>query len=135
MRPRNRSKFQAILSSPITLVLAAIIFYFLARAAWNIHEKARESAERLASAQNDLSKLQQSQKALEDSVDKLSTSAGVEAEIREKYHAVQPGESVAVIVDTPPVGTNGSNAATASAASPSVQAPGFWARLLQLFGL
>jgi len=135
MRPRNRSRFQAILSSPVTLVLAAIVFYFLARAAWNIHEKAVESASRLASAQNDLSKLEQSQQTLEDSVDKLSTPAGVEADIREKYHAVQPGESVAVIVDTPPAGANGSNAATAGAASSTVQAPGFWSRLLQLFGL
>jgi len=130
MRPRNRSRSRAILSSPVTLVLAAIALFFLARAAWNIHGKAVESAARLESAQNDLGKLEESQKDLQSTVDRLSTSDGMETEVRDKYHAVLPGESVAVIVDAAPEGVNGT-----AAASSTEQKTGFWGGLLRAIGL
>src|SRR5947207_2368032 len=99
MKRRNRSSLYSVLSSPFTLIAALVLFVVFARAAWNIHEKARESALRLEVAQAELTKLRESQADLSARVNQLSTPAGVKAQIRERYHAVEPGESVAVIVD------------------------------------
>jgi cell division protein FtsB len=135
MKRRNRSGLYAFLSSPFTLVIASILFVVLARAAWSIHEKARESSLRLEIAQADFAKLQQSQADLAQRVEQLSTPEGVKAQIRERYHAVEPGESVAVIVDGPaqqasatPV-TAGANAAAAG------DSGGWWAGFLRMIGL
>src|SRR4051812_85094 len=99
-RRNNRSRFRTIVSSPITLVLAIILLVLFARAAINIHAKAAESDRKLAEAQANLTKLETNRTNIQSRIAELSTEAGVEASIREKYHAVAPGESVVVIVDS-----------------------------------
>ncbi len=115
MRRRNRSRMQAVLYSPFTLIISAVLFAIIARAAWSIHEKARESQARLVVAQSELSRLKESESDLQARVDALSTPNGIKEEIRERYHAVEPGESVAVIIDS-------STTAATAAALESLQA-------------
>jgi cell division protein FtsB len=101
MKYGNRSSFvkKRILSSPFTLFALVIVFVVLARAAWNIHGKAVLSDARLHEAQSELNKLHSRDVDLSAEVDRLSTPAGIEAELRSKYRATKNGESVAVIVD------------------------------------
>ncbi len=127
MRYGNRTLKRRILSSPLALVAALIVFVLLARATWGVYEKASQSAQRLAEAETELDKLKQHQDDLSRKVSYLSTDQGVEAEIRTKYRAVKEGESVAVIVDTDQ---------TASAMNATSTAKvGWWGRLLQKIGL
>ena len=136
MKSRNRLKHKTALSSPFVLAAAAIAFGFLARAAWNMYGKAAESAARLDQARSGLARLEADQSDLTAKVAGLSTSAGVEAAMREKYHAAEPGESVAVIIDN---GTGQTAAAPSSDQFSSSTAPvpalNWWQKLLQTIGL
>ena len=128
MRYGNRSPLKKVLSSPITLIVAALLVVVLGRAAWNIHQKAVVSGMKLDQAQAELTKTQASETDLQGKVAELSTPEGVEAEIRTKYRAVRPGESVAVIVDDP---------ATTSTSTMDVDASAsisWWGRLMRFFG-
>ena len=130
MKPRNRSKWKSTLSSPFSLVIALILLLLLVKAAWSIHEKSNLSAERLDKANAELAKLQSDQVALAKRTDDLSTDTGIEAEMREKYRAVRPGESVAVIVDS----SKALNQLNDVASSTTPAKKGFWRSLLKLFG-
>jgi cell division protein FtsB len=118
------------LSSPISLVAALIILVLLLRAAWNIHDKSRLSETRLDKAEIELAKLQDDHKELSEKSADLATDAGLENEMREKYRAVRPGESVAVIVDNAePTGLSLSTTSSATTVN-----RGFWRSILALFG-
>jgi len=98
-RRNQRSRFRTIMSSPITLVLSLVLLVLLGRAAFNIHTKAIEGERKLTEAQANLAKLETNRDSIQSRIAELSTDAGVEASMREKFHAVMPGESVAVIID------------------------------------
>jgi cell division protein FtsB len=116
-RRNSRSRFRTIVGSPITLVLAILLLVLLGRGAYNIHAKAAESARKLADAETNLAKLETNRTNIQSRIAELSTDAGVEASIREKYHAVAPGESVAVIIDTDADQQRGGSAMAAAHAS------------------
>lgn len=128
MNRRNRSKFRVIISSPITLILALALLVLTGRAAMGIHAKALESAEKLTEAQMNLDRLQSNQANLEARIGELSTDAGREASIREKYHAIAPGEEVVVIVDDQP------SSAAATSGAP-VEHLSWWQRAFRAVGL
>ena len=139
MNRRNRSRMKMVLSSPFMLVGVLIVFLFLARAAWGMMSKAGLSADRFDQAQAGMAKLEDSQSDLSAKVALLSTPAGVEADLREKYHAVAPGESVAVIVGQP---SDSAAAADSASVSPPSQASmtstahaSWWRRFVDFIGL
>lgn len=50
-------------------------------------------------AQNEVTKLRESELKTQESIDKLDTQAGVEEAIRNKYRAAKEGEGLIVIAD------------------------------------
>jgi len=141
MKRRNRSAWHTVLSSPITLIVVIVLAGFLARAVWSINQKATTAADKLDQANADLAKLESNKADLEARVGSLSTDAGVKAAIREKYHAVEPGEQVAVIVDdSVHTGSGGSSMASSSTAGtatsqPMAQGTSWWSKMLRMMGL
>ncbi|MEK7609725.1 MAG: hypothetical protein AAB470_01215 [Patescibacteria group bacterium] len=127
MKYGNRSIWKKVISSPITTVTVLILIFFLAKATWNIYQKASLSGAKLSQAQAELLKLQNRQSDLSRKVDHLSTDQGIEAEIRTKYPAVKAGESVAVIIDDSQT-ANVSNATSTPELS-------WWKKMLRIFGL
>ncbi len=129
MRYSKRSKwdFKRIITSPVACVVMAISLFVFIKATWNIHEKAVVSNERLSQAQNELTKLKIRQGDLSTKVSRLSSEAGLEAEIRSKYPAIKEGESVAVIVDD-------SQVAGIIQATTTIKVS-WWSRLLHVFGI
>ncbi len=119
---RNSNK--RIIDSPITLVIALLLCIYLARAVWNIRKSATVAETKLEQAQSEYDRLQKQKTDLSTKIDYLSTPEGVETELRTKYRAVRPGESLAVIVDTTPT-------TTVATSTPS---QGAWSRILQWFG-
>lgn len=126
-RRNSRSRFRTIVGSPITLVLALILLVLLARGAYNINAKSIESERKLADAQANLDKLEANRTNIQSRIAELSTDAGVEASIREKYHAVAPGESVVVILDSDSERVVQATATTSPQASQS-----WWQRLWKM---
>ena len=130
MKYGNRSFWKRLIASPVAMIVSAVLLAIVAKAGWNIYEKARISSDRLAQAQAELAKLRDRQAKLSETVGYLSTERGLENEIRSKYHAVKEGESVAVIVDED-AGSTQRASATDSVASSTV---GWWGRLLRAIG-
>ena len=136
MKRRNSFSWKRLLSSPVTLIIMILMFTVLARAAWTMVSRSKLANERLSQAQAQYAKLQASQAKLSEEVAELSSPGGIEADLREKYHAVTPGESVAVIVDSPS-GNDSSADQSASALNASSTAPAgsWWQSFLGFFGL
>ena len=130
MKYGNRSPWKRFIYSPAGIIIGCIGLFILIRAAWNIHEKAVVADERLSQAQAELSSLEQQKESLSSSISYLSTPAGMEAELRDKYHAVKAGESVAVIMDDALSGASSSSSGGASS-TPGV---GWWSGLLNFIG-
>jgi cell division protein FtsB len=89
----QKRTIKRVLSSPLALIVLAVILFFLARGVWNIYQKDR------ASSEERLAKLQERQTALESATRKLSTESGIESEIRDRFQMVKTGEREIVIVD------------------------------------
>ena len=128
MKYGNRPRWKQIVGSPVSLIVLLVILVALIRATWSVHEKSAASIAKLAQAQAELIKLQARDADLSRKVAYLSTNEGVQSEMRSKYHAVNDGESVAVILDDSQTAAAVNTAST----TPSV---GWWGRVLQFFGL
>lgn len=99
MKYSNRGFWYKLTSSKLMLFFFIFLFLFLIKVSWNIREKSIISSTKLNVAENELIRLNEHQKDLQEQINNLSTESGVENEIRTKYKAIKDGELVAVIVD------------------------------------
>jgi cell division protein FtsB len=120
---QQKRKIRRILYSPVSLIALAVVAVVFARGAWNVYQKESASGDYLAQAQTELTKVSATDAQLAQSVASLQTEQGVEADIRQKFRVVKPGEQIAVIVDT--------SASDTPAAATST--PGFWAWFRHFF--
>ncbi len=109
------------------MFVGIVLFIILAKAAWNIHERASISEARLDQAQTELQKLQEHHRDLSGKVTFLLTEQGVESELRTKYLAVKDDELVAVIT--------GPEMSTTSMSIPVVVQENWFIRFLHAMGL
>ena len=128
MKGGKRFNFRKMVSSPVTIVILLILAFILGRAAWNMHRNEEATAERLSQAQAGLEQLEGQQASLSQAISSISTDQGMEMELRAKYRAVLPGESVAVIIDNSPT-------TSATDTPASIQNMSWWGRVLRLIGL
>jgi cell division protein FtsB len=134
MKYGNRSLWKRLFYSPAAIGIAIIALVFMVRGAIGVHDKALLAQDRYDQAQTELESLQDQKESLSTSIDRLSTPAGVEAELREKYHGVKEGESVAVIVDPSSSPKDLAGTSTAVVAS-STSELSWWGYILRFIGL
>jgi hypothetical protein len=128
MKYSNKPLWKKIVESPVSSFVFLLIFVFVARAAWNMYEKASVSDKRLNQALATLAKQSSLNDTLSEKVAYLATDQGVESEIRTKFHAAREGEFVAVIIGDSQTGNSGQASSTSVVLS-------WWQKLLQVFGL
>lgn len=114
--------------NPLVMIVAVVLLFFLARAAWNMHRSAATVSTKLAQADAELDKLQSEQQNLSSKIDDLSSPSGIESELRTKYRAVKEGESVAVIV------SDDSGASASSSGATSTEQRSWFGKMLGWFG-
>ena len=85
--------------SRVTLVILIIVIIWLLNSVWSVYKKQDMTRDNLAKIAASLESLQAREKMLSDEIESLKTESGREAEIREKYGLVKPGEEVIVVVD------------------------------------
>jgi cell division protein FtsB len=127
MKYGNQAPWKRYLASPVALIFLLLVLFVLARATFRLTAKADSGEARLAQAQAEYQKLEQRKADLSIKVEKLSTTEGLESEIRAKYRAVKDGESVAVIIDDEHI--------TAALTASSTPQLGFFRRILRKLGL
>ena len=96
---QERKKFRKILYSKATLVVLLVMVVFVARGAWQIHEKAVIARAERDEAARALAELQNRTTELQASLGRLRSGQGIEEELRQKFTVAKPGEEVVVVVD------------------------------------
>lgn len=96
-RTRGAELLRVMWGSLGLLALGAIAFG-VSRAAWNMYGKFSEAATARAAAELELQELSARHERIQTEVDELSTPRGLEAEVRERYGVVRPGEGEIAIV-------------------------------------
>ncbi len=96
---QKKHSSQNIWYSPLMLfVLLCAVLVFMYNMV-DLVEKTHETAKKKDIVLNQITDLQQRETALNSDIGKLSTDAGAEEVLREKYQFVKQGERMVVIVD------------------------------------
>jgi len=96
---QEKRKIKRFFYSRVVLVCLLILVLLLLKMVWSVYEKQALTKDNLAKTATSFERLQEREKMLSSSIDKLKTDNGIEQEIREKYGLVKPGEEVIVVVD------------------------------------
>ena len=96
----EKRKFRKVLYSKATLCLLFLVLAFIGRATYRVYEKERDSAENLAIVERQYNDLQKRDDNLHADIKRLSSSPGIEKELRDKFRVAKEGEQMAVIVDS-----------------------------------
>lgn len=96
---QRKHRIKQLLYSWPSLILIAIITFFLVKGAVGIMRIERESAGRVRELEADSKALALREEKLTQDINKLRTEAGIIEEIKEKFSVTREGEYVAIIVD------------------------------------
>src|SRR3989344_9525274 len=96
----KKSNLRALFHRLPFLLLCLLIFGFVAKAAFTAYLEKKRSAEVLATAEAELTKLEEREEFITEELEQLSTREGREAKLREKFGVGSPGEQVAIIVES-----------------------------------
>lgn len=94
----SKKKFRKFIYSRTMVFIMFLIFVFLCRATWKVYTQHEVSRLNLQKVVNETKRLSDREQTLKQDISYLETDEGIEAEIRQKFRAVKPGEQVAVIV-------------------------------------
>ena len=122
---QERKKIRKILYSKASLFVLFLILIFTVDGAWNIYQKAKIARAERDVAARALADVQVRKAELESSLAKLQSEGGVEADVREKFTVVKPGEDVVVVVD---------DNIKKSENSETGDSTGLWARITSFLG-
>lgn len=106
MKRRNQSQWRKVIASPFAMVLFLVALFFVSEATAKMYSKNRESQVRYTEAESRLARAVNNQNVISEQIKNLSSDEGIETEMRKKYHAVEPGEQVAVVINTSPQATS-----------------------------
>jgi cell division protein FtsB len=95
---RQRRATKRRLYSYWTILVLVIVLGLFARSAYGVYLKAKESGERASQAEQELFRLTERNRELDQQITRLKTEEGIEAEIRETYRMAKPGENLAIIL-------------------------------------
>lgn len=87
-------------------LVTALLFLMLVLAmkgAWGVHEKKKETDRLRADAEAKMHELGERSAALGETVAKLKTEEGIEAELRRQFEAGKEGEGVIIVMDGEPI--------------------------------
>ena len=95
---KDKRKRKEKLYSIWSILALFVILLFLVRSVWNIYQKEKESANLDSDSRVKFNSLSAQADQLAANINKLSTDAGIDEELRLKYGVVKPGEEMIVVV-------------------------------------
>jgi len=95
---KDKRKRKEKLYSFWSVLALSIVFLFLVKGVWNIYQKESESSTLDSDSKAKLEALSSQADQLTTNINKLSTDAGIDEELRLKYGVVKPGEEMIVVV-------------------------------------
>ena len=116
----EKRKIRAILYSKATIVVLAVIVFFLSASTYERFTIEREMAARLDDKRQELNVLKNRLDVLGSNVEHLKNERGVEEELRSRFDAIKEGEQVVIIIDEAKKGEDNTADAVNSLASKPV---------------
>ncbi len=98
-RNQERKLVKRRMYSKASLIILALILFFMAKGVYAVYEKERESRAEVDRIAKQKAELQQRYDFIQEKSDHLKSTEGIEAEIRSKFDVVKEGEGMIVIVD------------------------------------
>jgi len=97
---KHRQKlWHRVALSWVTIILLFISSILLTQSLWDIYQKNKQSTTRADTARDQLDKLISRKALLDKNLQRIKSSAGVEAELRSKFDVAKEGENLLVIID------------------------------------
>lgn len=96
---QQRRKIKRFIYSRVMLIVLLVILFFVLKGVWGVYEKQQYTKDNLNKVSGDLQRLREREARLSTQINWLKTYNGTEAEIRDKYGLVKPGEEVITIVE------------------------------------
>ena len=118
------NKRKTWLQSPLLAVFLVLVLIWLCFVVFRVSLKYREAATLRNQYRNELTELQKKETDLNSKITNLSTERGLEAEVRNRYRVVRPGEQLVIVVDN----------TSATTAETIDEKPSFWEKFLKFVG-
>ena|SRR3989344_1837462 len=96
---QEKRRFKRILYSKGTIIVLAVILFFLGRAVISAHYKYSLTKKSEGAAVARYEELKIRKETLEGNLNKLETARGIEEELRERFNVARPGEEVIIITE------------------------------------
>ena len=118
---QQKRKIKRVLYSKTSIVVLAVLIFFLARSTYDIYGRQRLSVESFGESTREYESLKTREAHLTTSLLRLETEEGKEEEIRSKFGVAKPGEVVVTVIDDPALG------------SETAVKKGFWGKMMDWF--
>ncbi|MEI6528675.1 MAG: septum formation initiator family protein [bacterium] len=97
---QEKRKIRKMMYSKPALIVLFIAIVFLLKEVYDIYQKQQISRQNYDRVATSVESLKSREKMLTSELDRLSTNQGVEAEIREKFNVVKPGEEIIMVINS-----------------------------------
>jgi len=95
----EKRKLRQLLYSKVTYVILAIIVLLLLNSVWNLYFTERDTRLQRKKLEKEFAALEKQEILLRAEIERLSTTQGVEEEIRSKFEVSKERENVMVIIN------------------------------------
>ncbi|GEM_PF-530529 len=94
----QKRKVRSVIYNRTTLVVLGILVLIVIHSTWVVYKKKKESESLKTISLNNVEELRKRDKELEARIERLSTTPGIEEEIRSKFSVAKQNENVVIIV-------------------------------------
>lgn len=94
----EKQRARQLLYSPFTFLALAVAITIAGRGVWGMYQKSQSTDDALAETKQAYDALVAREAFLQSELKRLSTDAGVESEIRERFGVAKAGEEVIVVL-------------------------------------
>ncbi len=92
-----------LLGKRLITVVLFIALLLAVKGAWGVYDKKQETDRLRTEAEAKMSELSERSEALSETVAKLKTEEGIEAELRRQFEVGKEGEGVIIVMDGEPI--------------------------------
>ena len=119
---QQKRKIRSIIYHRVTLIALFLLVLLMLHSTWNVYNKKSDSENMKNVSFKNVEELRGRSDDLRVKIDRLSTEAGIEEEIRSRFSVAKANEAMVIVVDD-----------DTSKASTTPTGNGFWQKFLSLF--
>lgn len=96
---QQKRKVKSFMYNRITIGILFVVMLLTLRSTWSVYQKQMESQSLKEISEKKFAELELRKKEINDKIQALNTTEGLEREIRSKFNVVKENENMAVILD------------------------------------